>query len=85
MLEYKRKFSHTHFRFAESIEQHTHSQAQRCVDCDGAIQLLEDTGDSPQDMRQLQASKEKEVNLTPITLNKHSYQNSREITCHGAL
>lgn len=22
MLDYKRKFSHTHFRFAESIEQH---------------------------------------------------------------
>jgi len=36
MLEYKRKFSHTHFGSAGSTEQHAHSRAQCSVDGDGA-------------------------------------------------
>lgn len=79
MLRYKRRLSHAHLAFAESIAQHAHSQATTFC----ALWLshrrysVEDAWDSPRGTSQLQASKE--VNATPWH-QRNIHPSSTEIT-----
>lgn len=77
MLDYKRKFSHTHFRFAESIEQHN---------VPGIV--MESSGLLTQGYCTFstghRTNARKRGKFHSITLNKHSHKN-KETTCHQAL
>lgn len=51
MLDYKRKFSHTHFRFAESIEQHNAPWTVTVIPPSGILDILQGTYDNCKNLK----------------------------------